>query len=185
MKYLFLFFYSVLFFCPVIAQLTLSNSSSKTYAVVVGISSYQDATIDQLQYADADAIAFANFLKSKTGGSIPPENIRLLTDSNATQAAVILAVNWLAKVCKKDDVVFFYFSGHGDVENVTMFNNAYLICYNTLKDVFEGMSLSVEKLNDIAKTLSARTLANVVLITDACHAGKIADDQSTRNQLVG
>ena len=71
MKYLFLFFYSVLFFCPVIAQLTLSNSSSKTYAVVVGISSYQDATIDQLQYADADAIAFANFLKSKTGGSIP------------------------------------------------------------------------------------------------------------------
>lgn len=190
MKQIFLFFWMAFVCLKLYAQQSSANTSLQTnstnvYAVVVGISSYQDSTIDQLQYADADAIAFANFLKSKTGGSVPEQNIRLLTNSQATQAAVILAVNWLAKVCKKDDVVFFYFSGHGDVENITMFNNAYLICYNTLKEVFEGMSLSVDKLNDIAKTLSSRTLANVVLITDACHSGKIANNRATRNQLVG
>ncbi len=172
------------------AQIPNGNIGNTTerpsvYAVVVGISSYKDSTIEQLQYANADAIAFAGFLQSKTGGSVQKENIRLLTDSNATQAAVILAINWLAKVCKKDDLVFFYFSGHGDVESVSMFNNAYLICYNTSRDVFEGMSLSVDKLNDIAKTLSARTQANVVLITDACRSGKIIDSNPERNQLLG
>ena len=189
MKYFFQLFLSFFFLPALTAQPLVGNTRSVSgngniYAVVVGISTYQDSTIDQLQFANADAIEFARFLKSKTGGSVPDENIRLLTDSNATQSAVILAVNWLAKVCKKDDIVFFYFSGHGTVEHVSMFNNAFLICYNTLKVLPEGMSLSVDKVNDVAKTLSVQTLANVVLITDACHSGEIATDKA-RNKLVG
>ncbi|MDO8368703.1 MAG: hypothetical protein Q7T20_18030 [Saprospiraceae bacterium] len=35
-----------------------------TYAVVVGISDYQDKDIPDLRFADRDAEAFANFLRS-------------------------------------------------------------------------------------------------------------------------
>ena len=190
MNFLISFFVSILLAGTIVAQplvpsLKPTADSAAVYAVIVGISSYQDPAIDQLQYANADAIAFAGFLKSKAGGGVPAKNIQLLTDSNATQAAVILAINWLVRVAKKNDLVYFYFSGHGNVENVTMFNKAHLICYNTLRDIFEGMSLSVEKLNDNANTLSATNGANVVIITDACHSGKIASANAEKNQLIG
>ena len=181
---LFAFLYTSISAQPLLSGAGNPQGPVNIYAVVVGISTYQDSAIDQLQFANADAIEFARFLKSKTGGSVPNENIRLLTDSNATQSAVLLAVNWLRDVCKKDDIVFFYFSGHGAIEHVSMFNNAFLICYNTLKVLPEGMSLSADKLNDVAKTLSAQTLANVVLITDACHSGETVNDKA-RNKLLG
>ncbi|HNU89538.1 MAG TPA: hypothetical protein PKJ94_14660, partial [Ferruginibacter sp.] len=65
-----------------------------------------------------------------------------------------------------------------------MFNNAYLICYNTPIESYVGMSLSVTFLNEIANTLSAKTEARVVLITDACHSGKMAGRDNV-NALVG
>ncbi|MFZ1255314.1 MAG: hypothetical protein WAR77_03135, partial [Saprospiraceae bacterium] len=45
----------------------VSNQSSivsNTYAVVVGISDYQDPGIPDLRFADKDAEAFANYLSS-------------------------------------------------------------------------------------------------------------------------
>ena len=163
-----------------------SNPAGKpdVYAVVVGVSNYQDPDVPKLQFANRDAGIFADFLQSKAGGLVPKENIRLLIDSNATVAAVHMAIRWLVRTCKKDDLVFFYFSGHGDLESMSMFNNAYLICYNTPIESYVGMSLSVTFLNDIANTLSAQTEARVVLITDACHSGKMANRENA-NALVG
>lgn len=188
MKYFVSIFLFISCFLPATAQQDVSQTSQtidvpRVYAVVVGISRYDDPDIPKLQFANKDAEVFADFLKSKAGGSVPNENIRLLTDSNASIAAVHMAIKWLVRSCKKDDMVFFYFSGHGDLESISMYNNAYLICYNSPLESYVGMSLSVSYLNDIANTLSAKTGANVVLITDACHSGKMADAKV--NALVG
>ena len=48
------------------ADKTLQPGS--TYAIVVGISNYQDEGIPDLRFADRDAEAFANFLRSPSGG---------------------------------------------------------------------------------------------------------------------
>ncbi len=160
-------------------------SQGNTYAVVVGIASYSDPDIPQLQFANKDAEVFADFLKSKAGGSVPADNIQLLVDSQATTGAVYDAIYWLRKTCKKGDLVYFYFSGHGDLENLTMYKDGFLICYNSPPVNYVKMALSVEYLNKIANTLSAQTEANVVLITDACHSGKLAGDKYRGNQLVG
>ncbi len=188
MKYVIPIFLAVIFSLPVTAQQDVSQTSQTSeapavYAVVVGISGYQDADIPRLQFANRDAEIFAEFLMSKAGGNVPKENIRLLTDSNASIAAVHMAIKWLVRTCKKGDMVFFYFSGHGDLESISMYNSAYLICYNSPLESYVGMSLSVSYLNDITNTLSAKTGANVVLITDACHSGKMADAKV--NALVG
>ncbi|MEP7254727.1 MAG: caspase family protein [Ferruginibacter sp.] len=186
-----LVFFLIVFFCKTVsaqtvpAQANAATGTGNVYALLVGVSKYSDPDIPQLQFANKDAEVFADFLKSKAGGSVPAANIRLLTDSNASIAAVHMAIKWLVRTCKKGDMVFFYFSGHGDLESMSMFSNAYFICYNTPLESYVGMSLSVSFLNDIANTLSAQTEARVVLITDACHSGKMTANSGNSNLLVG
>ncbi|HTE13195.1 MAG TPA: caspase family protein, partial [Chitinophagaceae bacterium] len=106
-------------------------AGANTYAIVVGISKYESAGIPQLEYAHKDALFFADYLKSKAGGSVPEENIRLLVNDSATYAAIYDALDWLLTTCHKDDLVYFYFSGHGDMENSTIYNLGFLLSYNT------------------------------------------------------
>ena len=148
--------------------------SGKVYAVVVGISKYENTGITQLEFADRDAKVFADYLKSKAGGSVPEDNIRLLTNENATFAAIYDALDWLLEVCKKDDVVFFYFSGHGDQESNTIYKLGFLLSYNTPRMNYINNAVRLEDLNNIANTLSVQRQSKVVLITDACHSGDLA-----------
>ncbi len=168
-----------------VSQTSPTNRIPQVYAVVVGVSRYQDADIRQLQFANRDAVIFAEFLMSKAGGTVPKENILLLTDSTATQAAVYMALSNLAKKCNENDLIFFYFSGHGDLENVTLFNNGYLICYNSPPTNYIGLALSIRDVNELANSFSVKMKANVVLITDACHSGNMSDSRSAGNVLSG
>lgn len=163
------------------------QAGHNTYALVVGIANYGDKDIPQLQYANRDAEVFAEYLQSKAGGSVPAENIQLLVDSAATTGAVYDAIYWLIKTCKKDDLVFIYFSGHGDMEtpDMNIHQSGFLICYDSPPTNYVKLSLSVDYLNEKANTLSAQTNANVVLITDACHSGNLAGSRNKGAFLVG
>lgn len=167
------------------AQATQSAHSPNTYAIVVGISSYESPGITQLQYAHRDAQVFADYLKSKAGGSVPEQNIRLLLNENATYSAIYDALNWLLETCHKDDLVYFYFSGHGDMENNTIYKLGFLLSYNTPRVNYINNAVRVEDLNNIANTLSVTNHAKVVLITDACHSGKLAGSDFRGSSLVG
>src|SRR6266496_6862125 len=170
-----------------VASQTISNSIQlpTTYAVIVGISKYASDGITQLEYAHRDAQVFADYLKSKAGGSVPEENIRLLLNENATYAAIYDALNWLLETCHKDDLVYFYFSGHGDMENNTIYKLGFLLSYNTPRINYINNAVRIEDLNNIANTLSITNHAKVVLITDACHSGKLAGSDFRGSLLVG
>ncbi|MFM6925503.1 MAG: caspase family protein, partial [Ferruginibacter sp.] len=189
-KYFSLPFGLLLISCFASAQPLLKNDTpaapaENTYAIVIGISSYQDPDIPRLSFSDKDAIVFADFLQSASGGSVPKQNIKLLTDSMATIGEVDKSIRWLMDNCKEGDKVFFYFSGHGEMENVTMSKNGYLICYNTPSVAFVNMGLSIDYLNDVVNTISVQTKAKVVLITDACHSGTMAGNKFKGNFFVG
>lgn len=138
-----------------------------------------------MDFAHRDAEIFASYLKSKSGGSIPEENIRLLLNENATFTAMYSAIQWLVDVCSKDDLVYFYFSGHGDKESVTIRNLGYLLSYNTPRTNYVNNALRIEDLNDYANALSVKNNARVILITDACHSGKLAGNENRGTFLVG
>lgn len=89
------------------------NSSERIFAVVVGVSNYRDAEMPDLKYARRDAEAFTAFLQSKSGGEIPKENIRLLTDAHATNAGINAAFDWLIENSFRADRLIFYFAGYG------------------------------------------------------------------------
>lgn len=86
----------------------------KTYAVVVGIADYEQLSnrTGDLRFADRDARRFAAFLQSKAGGQVGAGQLRLLTNRQASQAAIRQALTIFQRATPTDRVIF-YFSGHG------------------------------------------------------------------------
>ncbi|MBK9962809.1 MAG: caspase family protein [Saprospiraceae bacterium] len=133
------------------------NQSKNTYAVVVGISDYQDLGIPDLRFADKDAEAFANYLKSKAGGNLDADHLKVLLNEKATVAQFAMALDWLMEVVKENDQVILYFSGHGDVEKKTITQPGYLLCWDAPARVYlAGGALALPMFQDIITTLSAQ-----------------------------
>jgi tetratricopeptide (TPR) repeat protein len=167
---------AVLFFIQLNAQekgLSPATNSSirntgKTRALVIGISDYQ--FIDKLTYAHKDAESFASFLYSQ---GLSAADAVVLTNKQATRANIITELLRMAQLSQPGDNLIFYFSGHGDVENVTMFKKGYLLTNDTYSNNYMAGAISVNDLKDIFVTLCDRQV-KVVVITDACRSGKLA-----------
>ncbi len=152
---------------------TDASLGGDTWAVVVGISDYQDAAIPDLRFADA--IAFAGFLQSDAGGSLDEDHLKILINGNATAAQFAIALDWLWEVVQENDRVIIYFSGHGDVEKRSITQPGYLLCWDAPSRVYmAGGAFNVRDLQDVVSTLSTQNKAKVLLITDACRAGKLS-----------
>lgn len=151
-------------------------TTAKTYALVIGIAGYENKTIPALQYADKDARLFAEWLQSKAGGSVPDYQIKLLTNENAHLAAVYNGFDWLKQSASKGDTIFIYFSGHGDIETKDSLSQGYLLVWNSPANNYRNNAVSVNDLNNMANSITTLNKASVVLITDACHSGKMAGD---------
>ncbi|MGB5025768.1 MAG: caspase family protein, partial [Saprospiraceae bacterium] len=156
-------------FSPLIGQ------NKNIYAVITGISDYQSTKIPDLQFADQDAFEFANWLQSPEGGNVPTENIKLITNRNATLIAFGNALQQLQDSIKEGDLALIYFSGHGDMETKTYYQFGFLLCYDSPPNNYKCGAYAVPFLQDIVSTISNKK-AKVILITDACHAGKLAGD---------
>ena len=94
---------------------TIVGSSGTTRAVVVGISDYQNNEIPNLRFADRDAEAFAQFLRSEGGGMLDDDHLILLINEQATIGKLVAAFEWLIDESKEGDKAIIFFSGHGDV----------------------------------------------------------------------
>lgn len=190
-------FKKLVFFIPLIFFLQYAESQTpsiqnntainkgNTYALIVGVSNYESIGIKKLRFSTRDAQNFNDYLLSKAGGSVPEENIKLLLDSAASFAAIYKELKWLIRKAKKNDLVYFYFSGHGDMENTTIYKLGFLLAQNTPRTNYINNALRIEDLNYYANTLSTKNEAKVILITDACHSGNLAGNDFRGNQLVG
>jgi len=162
------------------------KKAGNTYAVVIGISDYQDKDIPDLRFADKDAEAFANFLRSNAGGNLDNDHLKVLLNEKATVAQFAIALDWLMEVVKEQDKVIIYFSGHGDVEKKTITQPGYLLCWDAPARVYlAGGALALPMFQDIISTLSTQNKAKVVVITDACRSGKLAGSTVGGSQITG
>ena len=139
------------------------------YALVVGVGEYRHLDDSmQLLFAQSDAEAMYRVLISHEGGAFPPENVRLLTGDEATLANVRHAVEeWLPSVAGPADRVVVYFAGHGFVQN----GRGYLAPADVDPRRLEDTAYPMSALGDV---MANRVRAHwKVLLTDACHSGKI------------
>ncbi len=177
---LFRFSLKLLIYClffPVIgeAQIRPMVSSSTTRAVIIGVSKFQYEKIPPLQFAHRDAIAMADFLSSESGGNLAPEHYKLLVNEQATQGQMAVALTWLIEETREGDRAIIYFSGHGDMESQTYSKRGYLLTYDTHPTTYmAGGAFPLTHIHDVIETLRKSKGAEVILITDACHAGALA-----------
>lgn len=161
---------------PLVSQQHSLNpklTNGTTYGLIIGISDYKDDKIKDLKYSDRDAAEFYKFLTSEAGGKVDSSNIKLLINENATTSNIYTAKKWLENKAKKDDLVYFYFSGHGDVDS-SVFQLGFLLAYDSPHKNYLNNAVRIQDFNIMANTLSINKGANVILITDACRAGKLA-----------
>ncbi|MBK8564965.1 MAG: caspase family protein [Saprospiraceae bacterium] len=142
--------------------------------MVVGISNYQDEGITDLRFANRDASEFAAYLKTKSGGGLKEEQIKLLTDAQATTAQIYSALDWLIESCGPDDQALIYFSGHGDVETKTIRQQGFLLAYDTPKTNYMIGAVRLSDLNGYLESIVQERKARVIVITDACRSGNLA-----------
>lgn len=142
-------------------------------AMVVGISEYQDPDIPDLRFAHRDAEAFADYLKNRPVDKVKPEHLKLVVNDQATGGNVHSALRSLVKDSQAGDKVVIYFAGHGDVETLYPDEPGHLLVYDTPANNYSSNSL---RLDDIRRTVNALVSRDiqVLIVTDACHAGKLA-----------
>ncbi len=158
-------------------------SYKNTFAVVVGISDYQDPDIPDLQYAKNDAIAFVNYLKSSSGGLIPDDHIVYLLDEKATAGQYAASFDWLIHTLKKGDRAIIYFSGHADVERKISSQPAFLLCWDSPSKVYTGGgAFGLAYLNDVSFLLTSQTQARVDIIMDLWELEKPGIEDTVSNQ---
>ncbi len=145
----------------------LKTQAQNTYALIVGISKYKE--MPALQYADRDAIAFADFVK---GQGVPDQNVSLFLNEDATRMNIVDELYRLSRTLKPQDRFYFYFGGHGDLEAKIGYENAMLLLHGSFKTgYFQGKEfLQLSELKTWLTALS-KTQTQVIFIADACHSG--------------
>ncbi|MBP7184178.1 MAG: caspase family protein [Saprospiraceae bacterium] len=133
------------------------NNEIKIWAVVVGVSLYPH--VKPLRFTDDDAYQVYALLKSPEGGSLPDDQVKVLIDDNATLANIIKTTKEVLWKADENDVVLFYFSGHG-IDGAFLpidfdgYNNR--LTHNELKSIFDKSKAKYK-----------------LCIADACHSGSL------------
>ncbi len=136
-------------------------ANGKTFLVSIGVSDYSHYPYRvmslRLPINDAKIVAdiySINRTKKKDNGSI---DYVLLLDSLATKDRIIRAMNKVYRQAQEDDIVVFFFSGHG---------------YNGGFCAYDG---DVEY-SDIRKAMAKSKSKNKMIFVDACRSGGLRGD---------
>ena len=133
----------------------VSSAEPKVYSVIVGVAAYHH--VRRLQYTDDDAYKMYAFLKSPEGGAVPDEQIKVLIDESATKQNIIDAMKDVLLNATENDMIMFYFSGHGKEDGFLPYD-------------FDGYEnkLTFGEINTIFGLSKAK---HKICIADACHSG--------------
>lgn len=127
---------------------SIIHIQAKVYVVSVGIADYP-GTKNDLRISDNDAKTIAKvFLATKDA------SVKVLTNEEATQSALLSTMHTLFEDAQSDDAVVLYFSGHG--------TPGALACHDGLLTY-----------QHIFKMLKGCRAIRKVIIADACYAGKM------------
>lgn len=169
---------------PVAFENVANAKNRKRWAVVIGVSDYVDPTISDLAYADDDAQAVYDFLRSPAAGmgGIPEENIRLLVNEQATARNIRSALTTFLRGSTPDDVIFIYIAGHGAPDPYRL-EDLYILAHDTEIMDIAATGVSMALVNDAIQQAYAY---NKVLITDACHSAGVgaAGTRSVNTNMV-
>lgn len=140
---------------------------SRNYALIVGIDAYEEWP--PLKTAVNDAHALKAVLVERYG--FDPQNIRLITDKDATRAVLIDALMDMTSTLGERDNFLLFFAGHGQLSNHA--NDGYWIPVEGKRGdaVWSWIAHSAVKNIIVSEEVRAN---NIVVIADSCYGGQLA-----------
>jgi hypothetical protein len=147
-----------------------SERRKNIWAVVIGVNRYDK--VRPLKYAVNDAKLFYHHLVEFS--QIPPENVTLLLDQDATLTRVRSTLGThLKNKAGRDDMVIIFFAGHGATEKDVMSPDGdglekYLLpCDADPNDLYA----TAMPMGEISRIFSRIQAERLVFIADSCYSG--------------
>ena len=147
------------------SQIKSKSANRDAVAIIVGVQGYK--RLAKADYADQDATKFAEYAHRALG--IPKEKIRLLTESDADQAALLKTFrNWLPlNVTKGKTEVFVFYSGHGLPSNDG--KSLYFLPHGVDQDLLDETAVDQKK---IIAAIQSTQPKSVTMFVDSCYSGQ-------------
>lgn len=147
-------------------------SFDRGFALLIGVGTYAHIPRANVPITYDDALKVQEVLVDPTRCGYPKNQITLLHDQTATRERVTAALENLKKTTKDDDIVFIFYSGHGQYGTDGEY---YLTTHDTKVDskykVEQGAGISETVLIDHLRQIPAKRL---MLILNACYSGAVS-----------
>jgi uncharacterized caspase-like protein len=135
------------------------------WAVLVGVNHYDDFNnYGNLKQAVSDVTAIQQQL---LGSGYETGRLRLLNDDEKelpTRNNILTAFQSTANATEQDDLLLFYYSGHGDLTA----QQSYLVARDGYAVSLADTAVSLKRIEEIMREAKARAK---IIILDACHSG--------------
>ncbi len=167
-------------------------SQRNIYALLVGINDYP-IEAHRLFGCHNDVQAAREFLENRTNRSNFNLNVKTLLSKEATRSNIAKQFEEHLGKATENDVVFFYYSGHGSQEKAGDFfahlepdgMNETLVCWDSR--IEDGMDMADKELATLIQLVSQRN-PHIVLLLDCCHSGSgsrgVVDPSQIQDYLV-
>jgi hypothetical protein len=138
-----------------------AQTNPNAVALIIGVESY--LSLPQAQYADSDATHFYDYANQSLG--VPPNKIKLLTDSKASRLELLKAMrSWMRTEVNGKSDVYIFFAGHGLASADG--SKTYLLPADGDRDLLDETSILRDDL--IASAKGAKT---ITMFLDTCYSG--------------
>jgi tetratricopeptide (TPR) repeat protein len=155
----------------------------RTFALLVGVSSYANKDIRPLNFAHKDAELFRDYLKSSRGGSLPDENLIFLTNAEATTSAIRKGMDTIKSQATANDTVLMLFATHGTVVTAKGQAGAYIVSYDSDPENLADTAVTMKEVQQLVQEDLAE-VSQVMAFVDVCHAGTIGTIPLTNNKRI-
>jgi uncharacterized caspase-like protein len=141
-----------------------TGSYARSFALVVGIDAYENAS--PLHFATSDANAIANLLRDELG--FTTENVSLLTDKNATKSEILRHyMAFTQDGTNPDDRILIFFAGHGHTVTSNRGEVGFLVPYDGHPDDLSTLI----RWDELTRNSDLITAKHLLFIMDACYGG--------------
>jgi caspase domain-containing protein len=140
--------------------------TGRKFAVIIGVSRYRDESINDLQFADADARDVRDFLRRPEGGGFKPDDILYLENEQATVESVNAALDRILSQAGPDDLILLFIAGHGGPDPYAP-QNLYYVMHDTRLTDLPRTALPMTILQEKLSLARAR---RALIFIDTCHS---------------
>jgi hypothetical protein len=162
---------------------TNDNGETDYWAVVVVIFKYKNPALN-LALPENQQYKIYNALLE--GNNWKPDHVKFLLNEDATRENILNALDWLAEKSDSNDIIFFYFNGHGTPvpDDNGDEDDGYdeVICpYDIDKD--NGKLINFISDDELDEKLDKINAEGVALAFCSCFSGGLFDNKDTLNAL--